>query len=80
MALGGYSIGSGILAALGRIEWGVSQALESRYVAFSLYLAVALGALGAIFCTALFQITAVIELAPAPLCSRIFCRRSLSYP
>jgi hypothetical protein len=42
IALGGYSIGSGCLAALGRIEWGVSQALESRYLPFSLYLAAAL--------------------------------------
>jgi hypothetical protein len=41
IALGGYSIGSACLAALGRIEWGVAQALESRYVAFSIYLAVA---------------------------------------
>jgi hypothetical protein len=49
IALGGYSIGSACLAALGRIEWGVSQALESRYVAFSLYLAVAMVALAAIF-------------------------------
>lgn len=49
IALGGYSVGSGILAALGRIEWGVSQALESRYVAFSLYLTVAMVALAVIF-------------------------------
>jgi hypothetical protein len=49
IALGGYSIGSACLAALGRIAWGVSQALESRYVAFSLYLAVAMVALAAIF-------------------------------
>ncbi len=55
MALGGYSIGSGILAALGRIEWGVSQALESRYVAFSLYLVVAMIALGAIAFTGPFK-------------------------
>jgi len=49
IALGGYSVGSACLAALGRIEWGVSQALESRYVAFSLYLAVAMVALAAVF-------------------------------
>ncbi len=48
LALGFYSIGSGCLAALGRIEWGVAQALESRYVAFSLYLVVAVIALVAI--------------------------------
>jgi hypothetical protein len=51
IALGAYSIGSGCLAALGRIDWGVSQALESRYLAFSLYLAVAVIALVAIFAT-----------------------------
>src|ERR1700686_2113626 len=48
LALGFYSIGSGCLAALGRIDWGVAQALESRYVAFSLYLALAIIALVAI--------------------------------
>jgi hypothetical protein len=48
IALGGYSIGSGCLAALGRIEWGVRQALESRYVPFSLYLTVTMIALVAI--------------------------------
>lgn len=48
LALGLYSIGSGCLAALGRIEWGVAQALQSRYVAFSLYLTVAVIALVAI--------------------------------
>ena len=51
IALGGYSIGSGCLAALGRIAWGVSQALESRYVAFSIYLAVAMVAIVTIFAT-----------------------------
>jgi hypothetical protein len=54
IALGAYSVGSGILASLGRIEWGVAQALESRYVAFSLYLAVATIAIAAIFITELF--------------------------
>lgn len=49
MAVGAYSIGSACLAALGRIEWGVAQALESRYVPFSLYLTVALIALAAIY-------------------------------
>jgi hypothetical protein len=56
IALGGYSIGSGCLAALGRIGWGVSQALESRYVPFSLYLAAAMVALGAIFATEFLKI------------------------
>lgn len=53
IALGAYSIGSGCLAALGRIEWGVPHALESRYVPFSLYLTVALIARVAIFLSAL---------------------------
>jgi hypothetical protein len=55
LALGAYSIGSGCLAALGRIEWGVPQALESRYVPFSLHLTVALIALAAIFFTDLLR-------------------------
>jgi hypothetical protein len=49
IALGAYSIGSACLAALGRIEWGVPQALESRYVAFSLYLALAVMAMAALY-------------------------------
>jgi len=47
--LGAYSIASACLAALGRIEWGVAQALESRYVPFSLHLTVGVVALAAIF-------------------------------
>ena len=45
IALGLYGIGTGCLAALGRIAWGVSQALESRYVAFAIYVPIALIAL-----------------------------------
>jgi hypothetical protein len=55
IALGAYSVGSGCLAALGRIDWGVSQALESRYLTYSLYLAVAVIALVAIFATEVFK-------------------------
>ena len=44
-ALGMFSIGSAGLAAMGRVEWGLPQALESRYVPFSLYLTVAVIAL-----------------------------------
>jgi hypothetical protein len=51
IALGGYSIGSGCLAALGRIAWGVAQALESRYVTFSIYLAIAVIGVAAIYWT-----------------------------
>ena len=51
IGLGGYSIGSGCLAAMGRIAWGAGQALESRYVAFSIYLAIAVIGLAAIYWT-----------------------------
>jgi hypothetical protein len=47
-ALGFHSIGSACLAALGRVEYGVSYSLASRYVTFSLYLTVAVIALVAI--------------------------------
>ncbi|MEY2490230.1 MAG: hypothetical protein QOC70_2172 [Verrucomicrobiota bacterium] len=47
-ALGLYSIGSACLAALGRIAYGASYALASRYVPFSLYLTVAVIVLVAI--------------------------------
>jgi hypothetical protein len=40
-ALAGYSIGSAILAALGRVGYGASYALASRYVTFSIYLTIA---------------------------------------
>ncbi|MFL6520752.1 MAG: hypothetical protein ACJ8NS_11070 [Chthoniobacterales bacterium] len=40
-ALGAYSIGSAVLAALGRVGYGADYALASRYVTFSLYLMVA---------------------------------------
>jgi hypothetical protein len=41
LALGGYALFSGALAALARIGFGVSQALDSRYTSFSLYISVA---------------------------------------
>ncbi|HMG04076.1 MAG TPA: hypothetical protein VK581_01365, partial [Chthoniobacterales bacterium] len=47
-ALGFYSLGSAFLAALGRVGFGASYALASRYVTFSLYLTVAVIALLAI--------------------------------
>jgi hypothetical protein len=47
-ALGFHSIGSAVLAALGRVEYGAPYALASRYVTFSLYLTVAVIALIAI--------------------------------
>jgi hypothetical protein len=47
-ALGFHSLGSACLAALGRVEYGVSYSLASRYVTFSLYLTIAVIALVAI--------------------------------
>jgi hypothetical protein len=47
-ALGFYSLGSAFLAALGRVGYGATYALASRYVTFSLYLTVAVIALLAI--------------------------------
>jgi hypothetical protein len=41
-ALGLHSIGSAVLAALGRVGYGAPYALASRYVTFSVYLAIAL--------------------------------------
>jgi hypothetical protein len=49
LVLGAYSIGCAIPASLGRVGIGVQQALDSRYVTFSMYLTVALIGLGAIF-------------------------------
>jgi hypothetical protein len=40
-ALGAYSIASAFLAALGRVGYGASYALASRYVTFSIYLTIA---------------------------------------
>ncbi|MDQ6809209.1 MAG: hypothetical protein M3Z64_07270, partial [Verrucomicrobiota bacterium] len=48
LALGCYALGNAGLAALGRIGYGVSYALSSRYVTFSLYLPLAALALVAI--------------------------------
>jgi hypothetical protein len=47
-ALGVHSIGSAILAALGRVGYGASYALASRYVTFSVYLTVAVIAMVAV--------------------------------
>ena len=41
-ALGSYAIGSACLAAFGRVGYGTTQALQSRYGPFALYLFVAL--------------------------------------
>jgi hypothetical protein len=42
IALGAYSLGTGVLVAIGRLGFGVGQSLASRYTTFSLYLSVAL--------------------------------------
>jgi hypothetical protein len=47
-ALGFHSIGSAVLAALGRVGYGAPYALASRYVTFSVYLTVAVIGLVAI--------------------------------
>jgi hypothetical protein len=47
-ALALYSIGSAILAALGRVSYGAQYALASRYVPFSIYLTIAVIALVAL--------------------------------
>jgi hypothetical protein len=41
-ALGLHSIGSAVLAALGRVGYGAPYALASRYITFSVYLTIAL--------------------------------------
>lgn len=46
--LGLYALGNSFLAALGRVQYGPDYALASRYVTFSLWLAIALIALVAI--------------------------------
>ncbi|HKP02785.1 MAG TPA: hypothetical protein VJU77_05405 [Chthoniobacterales bacterium] len=47
-AVGCHSLGSAVLAALGRVAFGPSYALASRYVTFSIYLTIAVIALTAI--------------------------------
>ena len=47
-ALGSYAIGSACLAAFGRVGFGTTQALQSRYGPFALYLFVALIGLAAV--------------------------------
>jgi hypothetical protein len=47
-ALAAHSIGSAILAALGRVGYGAAYALASRYVTFSIYLTIAVIALVAL--------------------------------
>lgn len=45
LAFGGYALVNAVLAALARIGFGVTQALDSRYTSFSLYISVAVIAL-----------------------------------
>jgi hypothetical protein len=62
-ALGLYSFGSAVLAALGRVGYGARYALASRYVTFSIYLTIAVIALVAI-------IVQEIRRGPSPLRAR----------
>lgn len=55
IALALYSVGCAIPASLGRVGIGVQQALDSRYVTFSMYLTIALIGLGAIFAMELMR-------------------------
>lgn len=48
IGLGLYAISSALLAAFARLGFGVSQALDSRYTSFAIYLAIALIAMLAI--------------------------------
>jgi hypothetical protein len=48
IALGAYSLATGLAVAIGRVGFGVGQSLASRYATFSLYLSVALAFLALI--------------------------------
>ena len=50
LALAAYTVGSAILATIGRVGYGPDYALASRYVPFSIYLTIADAALIAIVC------------------------------
>jgi hypothetical protein len=50
LALAGYSVGAAILATIGRVGYGATYSLASRYVPFSIYLTIADAALIAILC------------------------------
>lgn len=54
-ALGAYSIANAVLAALGRVGYGASYALASRYVTFSIYLTIAVIALVAVIVRGHFE-------------------------
>jgi hypothetical protein len=57
VALGCHSLGSAVLASLGRVAFGPSYALASRYVTFSIYLTAAVIVLTAIIGRALAKKT-----------------------
>ena len=63
LVLGLYSIGCAIPASLGRVGIGVQQALDSRYVTFSMYLTVALIGLGAMFTVEIARTASRVRLA-----------------
>jgi hypothetical protein len=67
-ALALYSIGSAILAALGRVSYGTQYALASRYVPFSIYLTIAVVALVALVVHENFSTDRSLRRWPVALC------------
>jgi hypothetical protein len=61
-ALAYHSIGSAILASLGRVGYGAPYALASRYVTFSVYLAIALVGLIALIAHEIFRVSPSVKL------------------
>jgi hypothetical protein len=52
LLIGAYAILTGIITAVGRLRFGVQQALESRYAVFSLFFYLAfVGSIFALYCT-----------------------------
>lgn len=86
VAIGLYSIGSGLLAALGRVGFGIESALSSRYVTFSLYLSVAVVALAALIMKevrrspARPRLFAACAIAAVILCSAYLVAYTLCFP
>jgi hypothetical protein len=67
-ALALSSIGSAILAALGRVSYGAQYALASRYVSFSIYLTIAVIALAALVVHETFRLRRSLRWWPVALC------------
>ncbi|CAN5744883.1 hypothetical protein BH20VER1_BH20VER1_21080 [soil metagenome] len=58
VALALYALGSGALATLGRVGYGIPYAISSRYVTFSLYLVVSLVVLVALWMREIWRVPA----------------------